>query len=303
MSWVVAALVLLMPTAFASPALAERELAVTVDDLPSHGALPPGTTRQAIADQMIQALKRHTGPGVYGFVNGRQLRQEPELGAILRAWRQAGFVLANHTYSHLDLMRVSADDYVFDIERNEEIVARFSPPDTPRYFRYPYLQEGNTEDKRKTVRTWLTARAYTIAPVTVSLEDETWNDLYARCVASGEPAVTRLKVLFIETAIRRLAAFDELSRRLYNRSIKHVLLLHMGAFDALVLDDLLTAFRAAGTRYISLPEAIEDPAYQTAPKPFFDGDATFLVQIARTRRVPIPTALTGPPEEAARLCR
>jgi len=117
--WGVAALALFLSTALGSGAIAGTELALTVDDLPTHGALPPGATRLAIADQMIQALKRHAAPGVYGFTNGGQLPSGPELEEILRAWRQAGFVLGNHTYSHLDLTRASAADYVVDIERNE----------------------------------------------------------------------------------------------------------------------------------------------------------------------------------------
>ena len=48
-----AANVTLVPHSFYfGPGLAATELAVTVDDLPAHGALPPGTTRTAIAARM-----------------------------------------------------------------------------------------------------------------------------------------------------------------------------------------------------------------------------------------------------------
>ncbi len=303
--WGVAALALVLSTALGSGAIAGTELALTVDDLPTHGALPAGATRRAIADQMIQALKRHAAPGVYGFTNGGQLPGDPALEEILRAWRHAGFVLGNHTYSHLDLTRARAADYVVDIERNEELLARLSPAGASKYFRYPYLHEGDTREKRKAIREWLTARGYTIAQVTVSLEDEwAWNDVYARCVAiNDQDAIARMKRLFLESATSRLAAFEELSRRLFGRSIRHILMVHMGAFDALMLDDLLTAYRAAGTRFISLQEATQDPAYRLVPRLVQAGGATFLVQVARDRRVPLPDALTRPREEVARLCR
>jgi len=106
-------------------ATAGTEVAVTVDDLPTHGLLPRGTTRLAVATTMIDALRKHAAPGVYGFVNGGQLGGDPELEAILRAWEQAGFLLGNHTFSHLDLSRASADEYIADIERNEPVLARF----------------------------------------------------------------------------------------------------------------------------------------------------------------------------------
>jgi peptidoglycan/xylan/chitin deacetylase (PgdA/CDA1 family) len=300
--WRLAAPALLLWTTVASAAAA-TELAVTVDDLPAHGALPPGVTRLAVAEQMIRALHRHEVPRATGFTNG-ELAREPELAAILRAWQDAGFVLANHTYSHLDLARSGAPEYVGDIERNEEALARFAPADA-RYFRYPYLHEGESAAKRETVRQWLRARGYTIAPVTVSLPDEwSWNDVYVRCVRAGDDAaVTRLKRRFLEGATSRLAAFEELSRRLFARPIKHVLMVHLGAFDAVMLDDVLRAFRAAGARFIALDEAMRDPAYRIVPAAVGDGGATLLVEIAHERHVPLPAGLGGVPEDVTRLCR
>jgi peptidoglycan/xylan/chitin deacetylase (PgdA/CDA1 family) len=279
-------------------------MAVTVDDLPAHGPLPRGTTRLAVADRMIQALRQHAAPDVYGFANGEPLRRNPELEGVLRAWRQAGFRLGNHTFSHVDLTRVGTADYILDIEANEGLLERRSPPGSPKYFRYPYLHEGNTREKRKAIREWLAARDYTIAPVTVSLQDDwEWNDVYARCVGLGNTAaIARLKGLFIETATSRLAAFEELSLRLFDRSIKHVLLVHIGAFEASMLGELLTTYRAAGTRFIRLDEAVQDAAYTIDPGGVSSGQ-TFLVQVAQARHVRIPDALSRSPEEVATLCR
>ena len=81
-------------------------MAITVDDLPAHGALPPGTTRLAIAERMIRVLKQHAVPGAYGFLNAGQIDTSPEHGDIVKAWVRAGFNLGNHTYSHMDINRV-----------------------------------------------------------------------------------------------------------------------------------------------------------------------------------------------------
>jgi peptidoglycan-N-acetylglucosamine deacetylase len=289
----------------ATSAIAATEMAVTVDDLPAHGPLPRGATRLAIAAQMIQALRQHAVPDVYGFANGKPLRSAPELEGVLRAWRQVGFLLGNHTFSHSDLTRVSTTDYIVDIEANEKLLARLVRPGSPKYFRYPYLHEGNTRAKRKAIREWLAARGYTIAQVTVTLEDDwAWNDVYARCVELGHTqAIARLKGLFIETAMARLAAFEELSVRLFKRPIKHILVAHISAFEALTLGDLLVAYRAAGARFISLQEAVQDSAYTIDPGIVGDGGRTFLAQVANARHVPIPDALSRSPEELATLCR
>jgi hypothetical protein len=40
-----------------SPAAADPQMAITFDDLPAHGALPPGDTRVAVASKIIAALR------------------------------------------------------------------------------------------------------------------------------------------------------------------------------------------------------------------------------------------------------
>lgn len=300
-----AALWLLVAAAALSPAPATAtELAVTIDDLPATGALPVRMTRRSIAGQMIHALQQHGVPGVYGFVNGGQVAEHPALGEILRIWRQAGFLLGNHSFSHADLSRLSAAEFIADIERNESLLATLSPAGGAKYFRYPYLHEGNTRDKRDAVRGWLSSRGYTIAHVTVSFDDWAWDDVYARCVALNDaPAVARLKDLFLETAKARLAWSEEVSARLFKRQVKHILLLHLAAFDALMLDDLLRAYRAAGVTLIGLDMAVQDPAYATSLNMAGDAGRTFLLQVAQARGVDTPPLASGPPPELDRMCR
>src|SRR5215470_11950232 len=84
-TWFLAALLGLFP----GVATAHTELAVTIDDLPTTGALPAGTTRASIVEQMIEILRRHAVPGVYGFANGGQLRENPEFENILLAWQKS----------------------------------------------------------------------------------------------------------------------------------------------------------------------------------------------------------------------
>jgi peptidoglycan-N-acetylglucosamine deacetylase len=280
------------------------ELAVTIDDLPTTGTLPPGTTRMAIVDQMIDTLRRHAVPGVHGFVNGGQVYDNPELEKILLAWRKGGFLLGNHTFSHLDLNRVGADDFVADIERNESLLARLSPPWSARYFRYPYLHQGDTAEKQSTVRRWLASRGYGIAPVTVYVEHWEWSDAHARCVArQDEPAIRQVKDTYLEASKARLAWARALSAQLFKRQIKHILLLHADALDAAVLDDLLRAHRDDGADLVGLESALQDPAYamhQDAPG---DGDHTFLVQVARARGVDVPFLKAGAPPVIGGLCR
>ena len=76
-------------------------VALTFDDLPDHGPLPPGMSRIDVAKSIIGTLKAHQAPPVYGFINARQLETNPADAAVLRLWREAGFPLGNHTFSHM----------------------------------------------------------------------------------------------------------------------------------------------------------------------------------------------------------
>jgi peptidoglycan/xylan/chitin deacetylase (PgdA/CDA1 family) len=261
-------------------------------------------TRISVAAEMIRALRQHSAPGVYGFANGGQVLDEPELREILLAWREAGFELGNHTFSHADLSQMSADEFVADVERNEALLAPLSPAGAAKYFRYPYLHEGDTPEKRSAVRRWLTSRDYTVAQVTVYFEDWAWNDVYGRCVArKDEKAIARMKDLFLEAAKIRLAWSRELSARLFDRQIKHILLLHVGAFDALMLDELLRAYRADGVTLIGLESAVQDPAYAMKLDLGGDRDRTFLLHVAQAKGVEVPPVVSGPPPELDQMCR
>jgi len=78
---------------------------------------------------------------------------------------------------NLDLSRVTAAEYIADIERNEPIVARFAGG--PRYFRYAYLHEGDTLDKRNAVRHWLLAHGFPLAQGIADVQNWVWKDAHA----------------------------------------------------------------------------------------------------------------------------
>lgn len=231
------------------PALAPaQEIAITVDDLPVHSALPPGETRLSVAERMIAALKDAKIPEPYGFVNAGPIAENPALQAVLTVWRAAGFPLGNHTWSHANLDKLSAADFEVEITRNE--AALRDSPDW-HWFRYPFLIEGSDPAKRAEIRRFLKDRGYRIAAVTMNFSDYRWNEPYARCMAAHDEAgVAELERLYLGAA--RQAADD--ARRL-SPNIAYVLLMHVGAFDARVMPKLLAQYRQQGFRFITLPEA------------------------------------------------
>lgn len=250
-----AALLLLL----GAPAAA-REIAITFDDLPAHSALPPGVTRIQIANDIIAALKAARVPQVYGFINGVQLAREPGSGAVLLAWRRAGFPLGNHGWQHLSLDKIDEATFEAEVERNEPILRHAMGSADWRWMRFPFLDEGYPDPaKRAAARAYLARRGYRIAAVTASFGDWAFNDPYARCMAKGDArAVAELERAYLDAAEGSIRLSERTQRAQFGRTPPDILLMHIGAFDARMLPRLLALYRRHGFRFVTLPKAAAD---------------------------------------------
>ncbi|MEP6883670.1 MAG: polysaccharide deacetylase family protein [Gammaproteobacteria bacterium] len=241
-------------------------MAITFDDLPSHGDLPPNVTRLQIADSILSTLRSEHLPPTYGFFNGMKTEIEPATESVLKAWRDAGQPLGNHTWAHLDIDDLTAAEFEVEIAKNEPQLKKYMVGQDWHWFRYPYLHEGDTLQKRRAVRSWLAARGYTVAQVNMDFEDYLWNAPYARCVLKHDAAaIAKLHDSYLTTAQQYITVFRQLSRLVYGRDVKYILLMHVGAFDAKMLPELLALYRAKGFSFVSLAEAEQDPAYMDDP--------------------------------------
>ena len=74
---------------------------------------------------------------------------------------------------------------------------------------------------------------------------------------------------------RVLSYFDRASSRLFGHEISQVILLHDNALNADSLDQLIAMLQSRGYRFVTLAEALEDPAYGT-PDNYLGSDGFFL---------------------------
>ncbi len=78
-------------------------------------------------------------------------------------------------------------------------------------------------------------------------------------------SIAALRASYLATADQYITVFRELTHTLYGRDIPYVLLMHIGAFDAKMLPDLIGLFRKRGFTFMTLPEAMKDPVYREDP--------------------------------------
>jgi peptidoglycan/xylan/chitin deacetylase (PgdA/CDA1 family) len=301
-SVLIAALLLAMAT----PARAQEaapQVAFTFDDLPAHGPLPPGENRPAPIRAILKTLHDEQMPPTYGFVNAFRIRDYPYQKELLTEWVAAGQPLGNHTFEHPSLDESSSKDFIADIAKNEKTLKQVDPNGDWHWFRYPYLDEGDTLAKRQLVRDWLFAHDYKIAEVSIDFEDSLWNEPYARCMATHNDAeVAWLEKSYLATADEFTEVFRGLSKQLYGRDIRYVLLLHVGAFDAKMLPQLIAQFRGKGFQFVTLNQAEQDPAYAFDPHIGHKGGGTFLELVAAVKGVNFPDN-TKPYNKLDTMCR
>ena len=283
--------------------ISAQQIAFTFDDLPSHGDLPPGTSRLDVANSILTTWREQKMPEVYGFVNGFRLEKDPSQIEVLKAWRAAGQPLGNHTWSHMAINDHTADEFTADIAKNETLLGTLMPGQDWHWLRYPFLWEGDTLEKRRAVRTYLQQHGYRIAQVTMDFEDYLWNNPYARCSAKhDDQAIARLEQSYLATADEYYTLFRDLSRTLYGRDVPYVLLMHIGAFDAHMLPKLIDLYRRRGAHFITLEQAEQDPIFSDDPDIALKYGGTLQEQVAAARHVKIPPN-SKPYKELEAICR
>ena len=287
-----------------SPPAGSPEVALTFDDLPAHGPIPQGLTRVDIINSIIQSLQAAHAPRVYGFTNAKRLDEDPNPAQVLQLWRDAGFPLGNHTYSHMNLDTNSVQEFEKDILANEPILEKYSNGLDWHWFRYPYLHEGDTPEKHHAIVSFLKEHGYKIAEVTLSFGDYAYNEPYARCVARNDTqAIEELKKSYIEGAANSLVLGRKLANQLYHRDVKYIMLLHVGGFQTVMLPKLLDLLKQQNFKLITLPEAAADPAYDEDPVLTGNWDELFFQQVLRARHITPSDQSEGNLDKLDAVCR
>ena len=241
-----------------------REVAITFDDLPvTHNGMSLAR-QQAVTRNILRACRQANVPAV-GFVNEFKLVDQARI-ALLGQWLDAGHELGNHTYSHRDLHRAELAEYEQEILRGEKVTRALmlERGRKPRWFRHPQLHTGRSVEVRQRVEAFLAKHGYRVAPVTLDNSEWIFARAYETAVEKGDAALQqRLGTEYVAYMDRKLAYFEEQSRALFGRNVRHVLLLHANALNADWFDELAASMRARGYRFITLGRALEDPAYRS----------------------------------------
>jgi peptidoglycan/xylan/chitin deacetylase (PgdA/CDA1 family) len=241
-----------------------QQIAFTFDDAPRHDEhVFSGINR---TKTLITQLKKSGVHQAAFFCNTRKMDTTGRMR--LQLYSDAGHVIANHTHSHADLEQTELSVYLAEIEKAHGYLQGFST--FRRWFRFPFLREGNTVEKRDGVRRKLASMEYTNGYVTIDNFDWYMNKLLQKALESGRKVhYDRLAKVYIRVLIEGAEFYDAIAKRVLHRSPKHVLLLHENDLAALFIYDLVEEFKARNWSIVSSDEAYSDPIARMDPDTFF----------------------------------
>jgi peptidoglycan/xylan/chitin deacetylase (PgdA/CDA1 family) len=246
---------------------AQREIAITIDDLPAGSANSmTGAEIQEMTTKLLTTLRDQKAPAV-GFVNERKLFKFGEVDArinALKTWVDFGFELGNHTYAHTSLNRVTLKEWEEEIIRGESVTRLLLSPHNMklRYFRHPYLDTGRDLETRHQAEAFLAERGYRIAPVTMDAWDWMYAGVYDHARSSGDVALQKQLVdSYLTYTGQVFDYYEKFSRELIGYEPKQIILLHGNWLEADHIGELLDLLRRRGYKVVTLQDALGDPAY------------------------------------------
>src|SRR5262249_16485883 len=259
-----------IPSSTPANSLGRPQLALTMDDptlsLGSVLKWPEANSRilKAISAKNVRAAL---------FVCGMRV-DEADGTKLLSAWDQAGHLICNHSYSHrfYNNDKTSYSDFAVDFLKNEKIIAPYH--NRTALFRYPFLKEGDTVEKRDRFRALLKERGYRVGHVTIDASDCYVSQRYVdRLSKDPKTPVGPCRDYLVAHLLDRAAFYRQLALDVLGRDIRHTLLVHFNALNALVLPDILNAFETAGWQWIDAPLAFEDAVFHSQPKTLPAGES------------------------------
>lgn len=263
-----------------SPANSNKKIAITIDDLPFTASTQKTLDEKTeLTKQLLASLKKHDIEAV-GFVNEKKLLVEGEVDghiAILKQWLEAGMELGNHTFDHSGMNQTSLDDMKESVIKgrvvSDWLSKKYNKP--YRYFRHPFTQTGNSIEDKTEFENFLKQQGLQVAPFTIEHTDYLFSCAYDRSKLSAKNGavkdIDQIKKDYLMHLNDALDTFETMSDELFNRQIPQIWLIHANTINAETLDKQLELLKDRGYEFVTLEQAMKDPAYQigTAPSKRF----------------------------------
>lgn len=250
----------------------KREIAITIDDLPLVGGWQKDKVEQKEIFYKTLNYLEFYNVAATGFVVGANIQKHHH--SYLDDFTRKGNFIGNHTFLHKNLVKVEIKEYTKDIKQGEQAIKKWQK--SPKYFRYPYLARGDNLKKRASVESFLTDNDYIIAPVTIDSNDWHFNSLYEKAIVSkNKKLVEKIGNDYLIYIKKQTYQMIKMTESKNNKTVKHILLLHMNRINADYLGEILNWYKTKDWNFITLQNAMTDSYYQQKENYIGEAGRTF----------------------------
>jgi peptidoglycan-N-acetylglucosamine deacetylase len=243
--------------------MAQKKVAITIDDVPNTILYDKEVNRCRLLEQM-DSMKLP----VAIFINEHRLLDTDSLKINiewLNRWiKSPNTILGNHGYNHGMLSTEGLDSFKTDVIKGDYLTRELCKKQNKgiKYFRFPYNDLGENETQHRQAVSFINSQHYIIAPFTVHSEDWLVVQLYTyyrmhKMTADAE----RIGKMFIEKTLEYFQYIDGLTKKQTGRDVKQIYLMHDNLLNADYLVLLLKALKQKGYSFITLDDAMTDPIY------------------------------------------
>ncbi|HYF02160.1 MAG TPA: polysaccharide deacetylase family protein, partial [Patescibacteria group bacterium] len=173
----------------------------------------PGYSSEQWNKMLLERLHEAKVQAIF-FVKGKAVDNEKGR-MVLQTWDEAGHLIANHTYSHwfFNSKNLTLHDFIVDVLKNDSLIKGYSH--YTKLFRFPYLKEGNTTEKRDGFRRFLKEQNYRNGYVTIDASDWYVNSrLLNKLKADSTADITPYRDYYLQHIYDRALYYNDLAKKL-----------------------------------------------------------------------------------------
>lgn len=249
---------------FSFSALAQKRLAITIDDVPNTRQFEEDGFKPSLL-QLIDSL----GIEVTIFINEGKIYDtdfESDNFQLLYDWVSNKRVRAgNHTFSHPRYSAVELEGFQSNIIKGAAITAELCKKQdkTYQYFRFPYNDLGKDSLQQLRIAKWLKEQNYLLTPFTIESSDWMFNYLYINDLKNGDTlSAKQTAAAYLKHTSANLHFFDSLATAIYQRDIPHIFLCHDNKINADFFSGLLEIFKQSEFEIIDLDVVMQDEIFK-----------------------------------------
>ena len=255
------------PVSGGQSAKPDRQVAVTIDDLPSGMAdRLPAADITAMTAKLLGTLRDQKIP-VVGFVNEKKLYKPGEVDERIKALADVARlrIRAGQSYFQPRVAEPGGIEGVgrrSDSGRDRHAHAAGAAQDEAALFPPSLSRHRPRLETRREAEAFLVQRGYRIAPITLDGWDWMFAGVYEDAKKRNDTELQQQLVkeyLAYHDAV--FAYTEQLSAKVVGYEPKQILLLHASNLEADHIGELLDVLRKRGYRFITLEDALSDPAY------------------------------------------